>query len=198
MIHRCCVNRLLHDCVYQDGVWKRVFFQEERDQLKPVLQNERLLNLYSIVNPEPVGSSAMKEEVANEVAEKEEEKTPSNDNIPSEASEEMQYTEEMKAALFKDCTLLYKITEKQGWYKTSSNECYFIRFKDATKTSFDILFPKVSSSELDSLIRQVCLEFGDSSFCSCHSERISLFVDIEKHSPNSNAWNTTRNIGILY
>ena len=52
-------------------------------------------------------------------------------------------------------SLLYKITEKQGWYKNKKDQCYFIRFKDLSKKSMDILFPAISSSELDSLIRQV-------------------------------------------
>ena len=55
----------------------------------------------------------------------------------------------------KDLSLLYKITEKQGWYKNKEGLCYFIRFRDATKKSFDVLYPAIPSSELDSLIRQV-------------------------------------------
>ena len=134
------MNRFLHDCVYQDGVWKRVFYQEEKEQLRPVLQNEHLSQLFQLVNPEPVQQKSTEAEKPMEV-EKPTEVVPEVNETPSD--------------FLNDLSLLYKITEKQGWYKNSKNECFFIRFKDSAKKNYDIIYPAISSSELDSLIRQV-------------------------------------------
>ena len=77
--------------------------------------------------------------------------------LASEGKESTQPSEKKEGAAvsLKDLSLLYKITEKQGWYKNKEGLCYFIRFRDATKKSFDVLYPAIPSSELDSLIRQV-------------------------------------------
>ena len=169
MTHSACVNHLLHDCVYQDGVWNRAFYQEDVEALAPVLQNEHLRTLFQIVNPQPVSTvSAETEEGERELEGKEGERESEGKEgeresegkegeLASEGKESTQPSEKKEGAAvsLKDLSLLYKITEKQGWYKNKEGLCYFIRFRDATKKSFDVLYPAIPSSELDSLIRQV-------------------------------------------
>lgn len=148
MTRSACVNHLLHDCVYQDGVWNRAFYQEDMESLAPVLQNEHLRTLFQIVNPQPVST----------VSAETEEGEGKESGLALEGKESTQEPSEKKegaAVSLKDLSLLYKITEKQGWYKNKEGLCYFIRFRDATKKSFDVLYPAIPSSELDSLIRQV-------------------------------------------
>lgn len=134
----------MHDGVYQDGVWKRVFYQEEPEQLKAVFQNEHLRTMYQLVNPEPITCG---EKVNN----------PTKEGDSGEIIQKNDMAEKGSPEFLKDLSLLYKITEKQGWYKNKNNECYFIRFKDNTKKNFDVIFSAIPSSELDTLIRQVCI-----------------------------------------
>lgn len=164
---RACVNRLLHRCVYQDGVWSRAFYQEDVESLAPVLQNEHLRTLFQLVNPQPLAQSektqsekAQSEKTQSEKPQSEKtqsEKTQSEKGEvqPSEKTQEPSGEEQKAGVSLKDLSLLYKITEKQGWYKNKEGLCYFIRFKDATRKSFDVLYPAIPSSVLDGLIRQV-------------------------------------------
>lgn len=169
---RACVNRLLHRCVYQDGVWSRAFYQEDVESLAPVLQNEHLRTLFQLVNPQPLAQSekAQSEKAQSEKTQSEKpqsekpqsektqsEKTQSEKGEvqPSEKTQEPSGEEQKAGVSLKDLSLLYKITEKQGWYKNKEGLCYFIRFKDATRKSFDVLYPAIPSSVLDGLIRQV-------------------------------------------
>ena len=174
---RACVNRLLHRCVYQDGVWSRAFYQEDVESLAPVLQNEHLRTLFQLVNPQPLSQSektqsekpqsektqsekAQSEKTQSEKTQSEKtqsEKTQSEKGEvqPSEKTQEPSGEEQKAGVSLKDLSLLYKITEKQGWYKNKEGLCYFIRFKDATRKSFDVLYPAIPSSVLDGLIRQV-------------------------------------------
>ena len=78
---------------------------------------------------------------------------------PSEKTQEPSGEAQKAGVSLKDLSLLYKITEKQGWYKNKEGLCYFIRFKDATRKSFDVLYPAIPSSVLDGLIRQVAFHF---------------------------------------
>ena len=169
---RACVNRLLHRCVYQDGVWSRAFYQEDVESLAPVLQNEHLRTLFQLENPQPLAQSekAQSEKAQSEKTQSEKpqsekpqsektqsEKTQSEKGEvqPSEKTQEPSGEEQKAGVSLKDLSLLYKITEKQGWYKNKEGLCYFIRFKDATRKSFDVLYPAIPSSVLDGLIRQV-------------------------------------------
>ena len=169
---RACVNRLLHRCVYQDGVWSRAFYQEDVESLAPVLQNEHLRTLFQLVNPQPLAQSekTQSEKTQSEKAQSEKtqsekpqsektqsEKTQSEKGEvqPSEKTQEPSGEAQKAGVSLKDLSLLYKITEKQGWYKNKEGLCYFIRFKDATRKSFDVLYPAIPSSVLDGLIRQV-------------------------------------------
>lgn len=196
---RACVNHFFHDCVYQDGVWSRAFFQEEPDELAPVLQNESLRAMYNLVNPSPYCGPSNKVKSVNSIEEEivegqgaegesagsagsagsadpaepaepaqlvqfaeptdtsahQDELLPKPGNQPAFGALDKEKNSKESDNLLKDLSLLYKITEKQGWYKNKKDQCYFIRFKDLSKKSMDILFPAISSSELDSLIRQV-------------------------------------------
>ena len=169
---RACVNRLLHRCVYQDGVWSRAFYQEDVESRAPVLPNEHLRTLVQLVNPQPLAQSekAQSEKAQSEKTQSEKpqsekpqsEKTQSEKTQaakgevqPSEKTQEPSGEEQKAGVSLKDLSLLYKITEKQGWYKNKEGLCYFIRFKDATRKSFDVLYPAIPSSVLDGLIRQV-------------------------------------------
>lgn len=155
MRRRACVNRLLHRCVYQDGVWSRAFYQEDVESLAPVLQNEHLRTLFQLVNPQPLAES---EKPQSEKPQSEEGEAPSSEKEqPSEKTQEASGEAQKEGVSLKDLSLLYKITEKQGWYKNKEGLCYFIRFKDATRKSFDVLYPAIPSSVLDGLIRQVAL-----------------------------------------
>ena len=144
---RACVNRLLHRCVYQDGVWSRAFYQEDVESLAPVLQNEHLRTLFQLVNPQPLAQS--------EKPQSEKTQAEKGEVQPSEKTQEPSGEAQKAGVSLKDLSLLYKITEKQGWYKNKEGLCYFIRFKDATRKSFDVLYPAIPSSVLDGLIRQV-------------------------------------------
>lgn len=154
---RACVNRLLHRCVYQDGVWSRAFYQEDVESLAPVLQNEHLRTLFQLVNPQPLAQSekAQSEKAQSEKTQSEKTQSEKGEVQPSEKTQEPSGEEQKAGVSLKDLSLLYKITEKQGWYKNKEGLCYFIRFKDATRKSFDVLYPAIPSSVLDGLIRQV-------------------------------------------
>ena len=164
---RACVNRLLHRCVYQDGVWSRAFYQEDVESLAPVLQNEHLRTLFQLVNPQPLAQSekpqsektqsekTQSEKPQSEKAQSEKAQSEKGEVQPSEKTQEPSGEEQKAGVSLKDLSLLYKITEKQGWYKNKEGLCYFIRFKDATRKSFDVLYPAIPSSVLDGLIRQV-------------------------------------------
>ena len=154
---RACVNRLLHRCVYQDGVWSRAFYQEDVESLAPVLQNEHLRTLFQLVNPQPLAQSekAQSEKPQSEKTQSEKTQSEKGEVQPSEKTQEPSGEAQKAGVSLKDLSLLYKITEKQGWYKNKEGLCYFIRFKDATRKSFDVLYPAIPSSVLDGLIRQV-------------------------------------------
>ena len=164
---RACVNRLLHRCVYQDGVWSRAFYQEDVESLAPVLQNEHLRTLFQLVNPQPLAQSEkaqsektqsdkpQSEKTQSEKTQSEKTQSEKGEVQPSEKTQEPSGEEQKAGVSLKDLSLLYKITEKQGWYKNKEGLCYFIRFKDATRKSFDVLYPAIPSSVLDGLIRQV-------------------------------------------
>ena len=172
---RACVNRLLHRCVYQDGVWSRAFYQEDVESLAPVLRNKHLRTLFQLVNPQPLSESEkpQSEKPQSEEGEAQSSEKPHSEEGDVQSSEKTQESSEkeqpsektqepsgetQKADVsLKDLSLLYKITEKQGWYKNKEGLCYFIRFKDATRKSFDVLYPAIPSSVLDGLIRQVAL-----------------------------------------
>ena len=154
---RACVNRLLHRCVYQDGVWSRAFYQEDVESLAPVLQNEHLRTLFQLVNPQPLAQSEkpQSEKTQSEKTQSEKTQSEKGEVQPSEKTQEPSGEAQKAGVSLKDLSLLYKITEKQGWYKNKEGLCYFIRFKDATRKSFDVLYPAIPSSVLDGLIRQV-------------------------------------------
>lgn len=154
---RACVNRLLHRCVYQDGVWSRAFYQEDVESLAPVLQNEHLRTLFQLVNPQPLAQSekTQSEKPQSEKTQSEKTQSEKGEVQPSEKTQEPSGEAQKAGVSLKDLSLLYKITEKQGWYKNKEGLCYFIRFKDATRKSFDVLYPAIPSSVLDGLIRQV-------------------------------------------
>ena len=154
---RACVNRLLHRCVYQDGVWSRAFYQEDVESLAPVLQNEHLRTLFQLVNPQPLAQSekTQSEKPQSEKTQSEKTQSEKGEVQPSEKTQEPSGEEQKAGVSLKDLSLLYKFTEKQGWYKNKEGLCYFIRFKDATRKSFDVLYPAIPSSVLDGLIRQV-------------------------------------------
>ena len=154
---RACVNRLLHRCVYQDGVWSRAFYQEDVESLAPVLQNEHLRTLFQLVNPQPLAQSekTQSEKPQSEKPQSEKTQSEKGEVQPSEKTQEPSGEAQKAGVSLKDLSLLYKITEKQGWYKNKEGLCYFIRFKDATRKSFDVLYPAIPSSVLDGLIRQV-------------------------------------------
>ena len=154
---RACVNRLLHRCVYQDGVWSRAFYQEDVESLAPVLQNEHLRTLFQLVNPQPLAQSekTQSEKTQSEKTQSEKTQSEKGEVQPSEKTQEPSGEDQKAGVSLKDLSLLYKITEKQGWYKNKEGLCYFIRFKDATRKSFDVLYPAIPSSVLDGLIRQV-------------------------------------------
>lgn len=147
--------RVLHEAVYQEGIWKTVFYQEDPEELAPVLQNEALRVKYQLVNPQPVvRPEAMKEEVpqGEQVVEKE-------DLIEETAkpgvSDTSTQTSSFKKVSLKDLSLLYKITERQGWYVNKDGMCYFIRFNDSSKKEYDVIFDGINTTDLDLLIRQV-------------------------------------------
>ena len=168
---RACVNRLLHRCVYQDGVWSRAFYQEDVESLAPVLQNEHLRTLFQLVNPQPLAQSektqsektqsekTQSEKAQSEKTQSEKAQSEKGEVQPSEKTQEPSGEAQKAGVSLKDLSLLYKITEKQGWYKNKEGLCYFIRFKDATRKSFDVLYPAIPSSVLDGLIRQVAFHF---------------------------------------
>ena len=158
---RACVNRLLHRCVYQDGVWSRAFYQEDVESLAPVLQNEHLRTLFQLVNPQPLAQSekTQSEKAQSEKTQSEKTQSEKGEVQPSEKTQEPSGEAQKAGVSLKDLSLLYKITEKQGWYKNKEGLCYFIRFKDATRKSFDVLYPAIPSSVLDGLIRQVAFHF---------------------------------------
>ena len=158
---RACVNRLLHRCVYQDGVWSRAFYQEDVESLAPVLQNEHLRTLFQLVNPQPLAQSekTQSEKTQSEKTQSEKTQSEKGEVQPSEKTQEPSGEAQKAGVSLKDLSLLYKITEKQGWYKNKEGLCYFIRFKDATRKSFDVLYPAIPSSVLDGLIRQVAFHF---------------------------------------
>ena len=158
---RACVNRLLHRCVYQDGVWSRAFYQEDVESLAPVLQNEHLRTLFQLVNPQPLAQSEtpQSEKPQSEKTQSEKTQSEKGEVQPSEKTQEPSGEAQKAGVSLKDLSLLYKITEKQGWYKNKEGLCYFIRFKDATRKSFDVLYPAIPSSVLDGLIRQVAFHF---------------------------------------
>ena len=158
---RACVNRLLHRCVYQDGVWSRAFYQEDVESLAPVLQNEHLRTLFQLVNPQPLAQfeKTQSEKTQSEKAQSEKTQSEKGEVQPSEKTQEPSGEAQKAGVSLKDLSLLYKITEKQGWYKNKEGLCYFIRFKDATRKSFDVLYPAIPSSVLDGLIRQVAFHF---------------------------------------
>lgn len=172
------MNHLLHDAVYQDGIWNRVFFQEEPESLAPVMQNDHLRVMYNLVNPSPISkvqpsvSTDLKnaaEARATEDLKEIQSAEPAEPAEPAESAETIKVEKATESIMesptlavtnketvsLKDLSLLYKITEKQGWYKDKQNQCYFIRFRDSSKKTWDVLFPAISASELDSLIRQV-------------------------------------------
>lgn len=64
-------------------------------------------------------------------------------------------TSSFKKVSLKDLSLLYKITERQGWYVNKDRMCYFIRFNDSSKKEYDVIFDGINTTDLDLLIRQV-------------------------------------------
>ena len=145
---------MLHEAVYQEGVWKTVFYQEDPEELAPVLQNEALRVKYQLVNPQPVVlPEAKREEVpAEQVVEKED---PMEETAKSGVSDTSAQASSFKKVSLKDLSLLYKITERQGWYVNKDGMCYFIRFNDSSKKEYDVIFDSINTTDLDSLIRQV-------------------------------------------
>ena len=93
MTHSACVNHLLHDCVYQDGVWNRAFYQEDVESLAPVLQNEHLRTLFQIVNPQPVST------VSAETEEGERESEGKEGELASEGKESTQPSEKKEGSV---------------------------------------------------------------------------------------------------
>ena len=146
---------MLHKAVYQEGIWKTVFYQEDPEELAPVLQNEALRVKYQLVNPQPVvRPEAMKEEVpqGEQVVEKED---PIEETAKPGVSDTSTQTSSFKKVSLKDLSLLYKITERQGWYVNKDGMCYFIRFNDSSKKEYDVIFDGINTTDLDLLIRQV-------------------------------------------
>lgn len=150
--------RVLHDAVYQDGVWKTVFYQDDKEELAPVLQNETLRVQYQLVNPQPVvPPEVKKEEVSSEQIAREEDQLEDTNIIEdtTQTKDTSSHFDPSQKVSLKDLSLLYKITERQGWYVNKEGMCYFIRFNDASKKEYDVIFHAISTSDLDSLIRQV-------------------------------------------
>lgn len=42
-----------------------------------------------------------------------------------------------------DLTLLYHVTDKEGWYMTKEQYCYYIVILDQEKQSFKIVYPRI-------------------------------------------------------
>ena len=121
--------------------------------------------MYNLVNPEPIQSTqstSVKEEKEDEEI-KEEKETEEMASLSNESVQETESSssssssgeQEVPVVSLKDLSLLYKITERQGWYVNKERICYFIRFNDSTKKQYDVIFQGISNTDLDSLIRQV-------------------------------------------
>ena len=151
---RACVCRVLHEAVYQEGVWKTVFYQEDPEELAPVLQNDALRVKYQLVNPQPVVlPETKKKEVPTEQVVEQEESM--EETVTPGVSEPSSQASNVNKVSLKDLSLLYKITERQGWYVNKDGLCYFIRFNDSSKKEYDVIFDAINTTDLDSLIRQV-------------------------------------------
>lgn len=157
-----CVNHFLHDAVYQDGVWQTAFFQEDEEELAPALQNANLRVLYNLVNPQTIvppnrdKSKKSGDETEEVSAEKESgnDEVRTIDSVDSGTVQSVELKESSPVSL-KELSLLYKITERQGWYVNKEGICFFLRFKDNAKKTYDVIYRDITTSELDSLIRQV-------------------------------------------
>lgn len=152
-----CVNRFLHEAVYQDGVWQTSFFQEDEEELAPALQNTNLRVLYNLVNPQPITLPEPEEvkESDNEMEERKEVPTKKASESDEKKTEDLADPITVKPVSLKELSLLYKITERQGWYVNKEGICFFLRFKDNAKKAYDVIYRDITTSELDSLIRQV-------------------------------------------
>lgn len=152
VIGSACVNRFLHEAVYQDGVWQTAFFQEDEEELRPALQNANLRVLYDLINPQPIVPPDHDEVKKSEDETKEEVST---EKKPEDRTKDLVDSETTKPVSLKELSLLYKITERQGWYVNKEGTCFFLRFKDNAKKTYDVIYRDITTSELDSLIRQV-------------------------------------------
>ena len=151
-----CVNRFLHEAVYQDGVWQTSFFQEDEEELAPALQNTNLRVLYNLVNPQPITLPEPEvKESDNEMEGRKEVPTEKASESDEQNTGELADPVTVMPVSLKELALLYKITVRQGCYVTKDGICFFLRFKDNAKKAYDVIYRDITTSELDSLIRQV-------------------------------------------
>ena len=71
-------------------------------------------------------------------------------------SEEMvQQLEKSHNILFTDLSLLYRISDTLGWYKTQDDYCYYVEVSSFQKKTFRILYARLTVTQLEFLIQQV-------------------------------------------
>lgn len=60
-----------------------------------------------------------------------------------------------------DLTLLYHVTDKEGWYMTSEQYCYYIVILDQEKMTFKIIYPHIQLKLLLLFMLRVIVLYGE-------------------------------------
>ena len=60
--------------------------------------------------------------------------------------------------MFTDLSLLYRVSDTLGWYKTQDDYCYYVEVTSFQKKTFHILYARLTVTQLEFLIQQVCVK----------------------------------------
>lgn len=137
LILRSSVHSSLHRIVHMDCVWQRVLHQIESSQ--------------------PYRSvpwvAAMEQRLQQDSTE-----VLNNDSVvPMEIRSESIDTN----LSWSDLTLLYHVTDKEGWYMTSEQYCYYIVILDQEKMTFKIIYPHIQLQLLLLFMLRVIVLYGE-------------------------------------
>lgn len=118
-IPRSSIHSSLHRIIHMDCVWQRVLHQTESN------------HSYRSI-PWVTAMAQRLQQDSTEVL--------NNDSVvPSEI-----HSENIDTNLsWNDLTLLYHVTDKEGWYMTKEQYCYYIVILNQEKQSFKIVYPRI-------------------------------------------------------
>ena len=148
------MNSFFHRCVHQDSVREQAFLINDRRDIASIMKHRWLQKKWLKFNPTThiPGIVFSRHSVSIDVTAAE----LLDESLDSE--EMVQQLEKAHTIVFTDLSLLYRVSDTLGWYKTQDDYCYYVEVTSFQKKTFHILYARLTVTQLEFLIQQVCVK----------------------------------------